>query len=135
MAFTEINTEDRLRLLRLIHKKTGDRRARPRAPLATQVQAVESFSLAFSRDLSLCGMFIETAKPPPVGAPLKVRFNLDDKNQVVITTARVHYQLRKMGMGILFDGLLPEHRRTIEEYIKDYQELLTAEAATGANVT
>ncbi len=132
VEFTNISTEDRMRLLRVIHRHTGDRRTRPRAPLATQVQCKECYSLTFSRDLSLCGMFVETKSPLPIGSPLTVRFNLNDNNQVVIAAAHVHYRLAKMGMGILFDDLLPEHRQAIEDYLGSRHEFSPERTATGS---
>ncbi len=134
VEFTYITNEDRLRLLRMIHKKSGDRRKRPRAPLATQVLCDQVYSLAYSRDLSLGGMFVETAHPLSVGSPVKVRFNLDQKDLVVTAEAHVHYYLDKMGMGILFDDLSPEHQQAIEKYVDNHQELFTSLSPTGSYV-
>jgi c-di-GMP-binding flagellar brake protein YcgR len=39
VEFTEISTDDRHTLLRLIHQKSGDRRLLRRAPLATQAMS------------------------------------------------------------------------------------------------
>jgi c-di-GMP-binding flagellar brake protein YcgR len=132
VEFTDITDEDRVRLLRMIHKKSGDRRKHPRAPLATQVLCKEFFSLAYSRDLSLGGMFVETARPLSIGSPVKVRFNLDQKDLVVTAEAHVHYYLDKMGMGILFDGLSLEHQRAIEQYVETHQEMFTSATPTGS---
>jgi c-di-GMP-binding flagellar brake protein YcgR len=118
LEFTEISADDRHMLLRLIHHKTGDRRLTPRAPLATQVECDRCMSLAFSRDVSLSGMFIETAIPLPVGSALTVRFNLDQKDKVVTASARVAYHLEKMGMGILFTEIEPQGREAIREYVE-----------------
>ncbi len=133
VEFTSIDAEDRLRLLRLIHN-TGNDKARQRASLATQFQHEDCYSLAFSCDLSLCGMFVETSQPLPVGCSLKVRFNLDQMDRVVTTTAHVDYYLKKLGMGILFDDLPPEHRQAIQEYVENHEELFTAKPATGRRV-
>jgi hypothetical protein len=134
VEFKNITAEDRLRLLRVIHRYSGDRRTRPRAPLATQVQCKKCYSLAFSRDLSLSGMFVETHRPLSVGSRLTVRFNLNHKDRVVIAAAHVHYHLAKMGMGILFDGLLPDHQHAIEEYIESHQNLFRAKPADASYV-
>jgi c-di-GMP-binding flagellar brake protein YcgR len=123
VEFTQITADDRHRLLRLIHQKTGDRRILPRAPLATQVQYDTSMSLAFSRDISLGGMFIETTVPLPVGSSLLVRFNLDQKDQVVTATAHVAYHVEKMGMGILFTEMEPQARDAIQLYVESVPAL------------
>ncbi len=117
VEFTEITTEDRHVLLRFIHRKTGDRKTLHGLPLVAQIQTEQSTSLAFARDLSLCGTFIETKELPPVGSPLMLRFNLDEKGRVVITSAHVAYHIEKMGMGVLFSELSPAHRNAIEDYI------------------
>ena len=119
VEFTEISTDDRNALLRFILQKTGDRRSFASAPLATQVECDRCMTLAFSRDVSLAGMFIETELPLPVGSSLKVRFNLDQKDRVVTASARVAYQLEKMGMGILFHDINLSDRDAIREYVEN----------------
>lgn len=118
VEFTEINADDRKRLLRLTHRKNGDRRLQARAPLATQIEWKQCMSLAFSRDVSMSGMFIETTDPLPVGSTFTVRFNLDFKDRVVTAAAQVTYHVEKMGMGVLFTEVEPEDREAIREYIE-----------------
>ena len=134
VEFTEINDDDRHKLLRLIHQKTGDRRILPRAPLATQVQCDQCMTLAFSRDISLGGMFIETADPLPVGSPLTVRFNLDHRDRVVTAAAHVAYHVEKMGMGILFTEIEPQDRDAIQEYVESLRPSSEAEVARSQSV-
>lgn len=129
VGFSEISADDRQKILRLIHQKTADRRLLPRAPLATQVQCDQCMSLAFSRDVSMCGMFIETTNPLPVGSPLTVRFNLDQKDRVVAVTAHVSYHVEKMGMGILFDEIEPQDRAAIQAYVENLSTLAETESA------
>lgn len=119
IEFTEISTDDRNVILRWILQKTGDRRRFARAPLATQVECDRCMTLAFSRDVSLAGMFIETELPLPVGSSLKVRFNLNQKDPVVTASATVAYNLEKMGMGILFNEMDPSDRKAIREYVEN----------------
>ena len=80
-------------------------------------------SLAFSRDISLGGMFIETTSLLPVGSPLTVRFNLDYKDRVVTALGRVAYQIEKMGMGIFFTKIEPKDSEAIREYVESLQNL------------
>ena len=117
VEFTEIDPEDRHVLLKMIHQKTGDRRIIPRAPFAAQVECDSCTSLAFARDLSLAGMFLEVDTPLPVGTRLKVRFNLDDGKTLVSTAGYVSYHIEKMGMGILFTETTEESYRAIENYV------------------
>jgi c-di-GMP-binding flagellar brake protein YcgR len=129
IEFTEINDEDRQKLLRLIHQKTRDRRHLPRAPLATQVECDRCMSLAFSRDVSLGGMFIETTDPLPVGSCITVRFNLGHNDRVVTAIAQVAYHVEKMGMGVMFKEIEPKDREAIEEYVKSVAALPTVQVA------
>jgi c-di-GMP-binding flagellar brake protein YcgR len=126
VEFTEITSEDRNLLLRFIHRKSSDRGKQRCSPLVTQFQTDNCLSMVFSTDLSLCGMFLETKDPPPVGSALMVRFNLDDKDGVVTTTARVAYLIEKTGMGVLFSELSPAHRAAIEEYIDSHEDFFTS---------
>lgn len=117
VAFVEISPEHRHLLLRLIHHKTANKRTFPRAPLATQIECLECMSLAFSRDVSLGGMFIETTHPLAVGSRLNLRFNLDDNGPIILAVAEVAYQVVKLGMAIRFVDLAPEDRKRIEAYV------------------
>jgi uncharacterized protein (TIGR02266 family) len=118
IEFTEISADDRQKILRLILQRTGDRRNQGRSPLATQVQCEECMALAFSRDISPGGMFIETTAGFPVGTYLTVRFNLDNLDRVVTATAQVTYHVEKMGMGVLFSEIDPQDRNAIQEYVE-----------------
>jgi c-di-GMP-binding flagellar brake protein YcgR len=117
IEFTEIRPEHRQILLRLIHHKTDNKRRSPRAPLPTQIECDECMSLAYSRNLSAGGMFIETASPLPINAELSLRFSLNDNGPVVEARAKVTYQVAKMGMGVFFTDLSPEDRKRIEVYV------------------
>jgi hypothetical protein len=117
LEFTEINPDHRQLLLRLIHRKTADKRQHPRAPLATQVECQDCVSLAFSRDVSLGGLFIETSEPLPINTEVNLRFHLNSDDPVVIALGRVCYQVPKIGMGIEFVELSPDDRKRIEAYV------------------
>lgn len=123
IEFTEISADDRHKLLRLIHQKTGNRRLQPRVPLATQVVCDRCTCLAFSRDVSMGGMFIETTCTIPEGSPLTVRFNLDQKDRVVTASAQVAYHVDKMGMGVFFTEIAPEDCDAIQAYVESLPTL------------
>lgn len=121
IEFIEISPENRKAILRLIHRKTADKRIFPRAPLATQIQCEECMSLAFSRDVSMGGMFIETKEPNPVGSRISLRFNLDDGGPIVIVVAEVLYEVEKLGMGVQFSEIGAADRKRIVVYVSNSQ--------------
>jgi c-di-GMP-binding flagellar brake protein YcgR len=122
LEFTNLTDGDRHVILRFIHQKNRDRRANSRAPLATQVQCDQAMSLAFSRDISLGGMFVESTDMIPVGTSITVRFNLDAKDQVITAVAQVIYHVEKMGMGIVFTDLGKEESEAIRRYLESSPE-------------
>ncbi len=126
VEFTDISPQHRQLILRLIHHKSADKRKLPRAPLAAQIECQQCLSLAFARDVSIGGMFIDTKKPLPVGSRLNLRFNLDDGGPIVVTVAEVVYEVEKLGMGIQFSELAVPDRKRIEGYIKKFQGTVPA---------
>jgi uncharacterized protein (TIGR02266 family) len=116
LEFTDLSTEDRHLILRLVEHKKGDRRKFPRVRLATQVESEAAVILTYSRDVSQGGMFVESTTPLPVGSILTLRFNLDNETSVA-AKAVVTYQVRKFGMGVHFLDLSPESRKCIEDYV------------------
>ena len=131
IEFTEINPDDRQKILRLILQRTGDRRTQGRVPLATQVHCKECMELAFSRDISPGGMFIETNAAFPVGSFLTVRFNLINPDRVITATAQVTYHVEKMGLGVLFSEIEPDDREAIKVYVESVPLPSLKESPTG----
>ena len=124
VEFTEISTADRQVLLRRILQQTGDRRRLPRVHLATQVEFEQCMSLAFSRDISLGGMFIETTSLLPVGSPLTVRFNLDYKDRVVTALGRMSLiRSKKWEWEFSSRNIEPKDSEAIREYVESLQDL------------
>jgi c-di-GMP-binding flagellar brake protein YcgR len=117
IEFTAINDDDRRRLLGFIHNKAESTRKHSRAPLATQISCQESMSLAFSREISAGGMFIETKNPLPVGSRVTLRFNLSDTGDVMVLMGEVGYHAGNLGMGIRFVEATPEDLQRIEDYV------------------
>jgi uncharacterized protein (TIGR02266 family) len=116
LEFTEISSEDRQMVFRLVEHKKDERRKFPRVRLATQVQCEAAMLLTYSRDVSEGGMFVETDTPLPAGSILTLRFNLDNDTSVMAKGV-VTYQIRKFGMGVQFIELSPDDRKRIEEYV------------------
>jgi hypothetical protein len=123
VQFTALEAADHQRLLRLIHQRTKDRRQHPRVPLATQIYCDECMTLAFSRDLSEGGMFIETREPLQSGARINVRFHLEDQGPIVVASAKVCYVVERLGMGVEFLEIFPEDRARIRNYISEIPAL------------
>jgi c-di-GMP-binding flagellar brake protein YcgR len=118
LEFTEISSQHHQVLLRLIHHKTANRRQFPRASLATQIQCEGCMALAYSRDVSAGGMFVETTVPCEKGSRVELRFHLNDGGPVILAKAEVKYLVPKLGMGVEFVDLSPSDRERIENYVQ-----------------
>lgn len=118
LEFTELTSEHHQLLLRLIHHKTANRRQFPRAALVTQIQCEGCMALAYSRDVSAGGMFVETTVPCEKGARVELRFHLNDGGPVILAKAEVKYLVPKLGMGVEFVDLSPSDRERLENYVK-----------------
>lgn len=129
VEFTELRPVHRNLLLRLIHHKTADKRKYPRAPLVTQIECQEFTSLAFSRDVSVGGIFIETKLRLPAPSQLTLRFHLDDGGPIVQAVAEVKYSVPKLGLGVQFIEIAPADVKRIEAYISKSLILPPATAA------
>jgi c-di-GMP-binding flagellar brake protein YcgR len=129
LEFTEISSEGHQIILRLIHHKTANRRQFPRAPLATQIQCEGCMALAYSRDVSAGGMFVETTVPCEKGARVELRFHLNDGGPVILAQADVKYLVPKLGMGVEFVNLSPPDRERLENYVKGSVATTSGETA------
>jgi uncharacterized protein (TIGR02266 family) len=132
VKFTRINPQHHEMILRLIHHKTGDKRKFPRVALATQIYCEALMSLAFSRDVSLGGMFIETHDPLPVGSQIELRFHLNDGGPIVTATAEVRYSVTRLGMGVQFIDMAPSDRKRIADYVAKSEPLSEPAATSGS---
>jgi uncharacterized protein (TIGR02266 family) len=117
LEFTEISDEQRALLLRWILHRMGNKRQFHRVRLATQVHCDDSMMLAFSQDVSLGGMFIETREPYAVGSRISLRFNLEPEGPAVVATGVVTYRVENLGMGVQFVDMSPEDRQRIHAYV------------------
>jgi c-di-GMP-binding flagellar brake protein YcgR len=117
VEFTQIDPQQQQALLRLILHRRANRRKFARARLVTQVECEQFTELAFSRDVSEGGMFIETKRPLPVDSTFTLRFNLDDGKYVVVALAEVMYEVVDLGMGVQFSGISQEDRKRIVAYV------------------
>lgn len=70
-------------------------------------------------DLSVRGMFIQTARRFHEGAVLKIRFRLARSLYEVIARGEVRYCLPGVGIGIEFLEMSPKARRAIQKELQD----------------
>jgi c-di-GMP-binding flagellar brake protein YcgR len=117
LEFVEVKPEDHQLLLRFIHYRTGDRRNQPRVPLITQVYCEELMWLAFSRDVSVGGIFVETKHPVSPGMRLTIRFHLEEGDPIVEAMGVVRYVVPKLGVGVQFVDIEPVDRKRLAEYV------------------
>ena len=69
-------------------------------------------------DISLHGMFVNTATHFPEGAIVNLRFRLTRSNVEVQTRGEVRYCLPGIGVGVEFVGIRPEATRAIEREVR-----------------
>lgn len=124
VEFTDIGQEQLQLILKAIHGNTGNRRKAPRVPLATQIYIGESMALAFSRDLSVGGIFVDTKEPCDLGTRLDLRFHLTGDDPVIIARGEVRYIVPKLGMGVQFSEISKEDRKRIEEFVVSSPDIL-----------
>lgn len=117
VEFTEIQPEHRQALVRLILYRRLHARKVPRARMVTQVSCPELLTLAYSRDVSVGGMFIETRQPLPVGTRLNLRFHIEDDAPIVAAEAVVAYEVVGLGMGVRFWWISLDDRQRIADYV------------------
>lgn len=66
-------------------------------------------------DISIHGMFINTAQKFPEGAVLRICFRLSRTHFLITARGEVRYCLPGVGVGVEFIGLPEEAQRAIEE--------------------
>ncbi len=117
VEFTEIDPEDRQKILRLILHRLTEQRRFPRKPLVTQVEHASGSFLGLSRDISVGGMFIASVEGLPLATKAHLRFNLEDGGAVLEVTGEVVYNVEKLGIGVKFLDLTPDDRTRIDVYV------------------
>ena len=132
VEFTDIDQQHLQIILKAIHGKAGNRRKAPRVPLATQIHIEDSMALAFSRDLSVGGIFIDTREPSQIGTQVDLRFHLNENDAVVIAKGDVRYVVPRLGMGVQFTELSDEDRRRIATFVMSSGEILPEPIAEGS---
>ena len=124
VEFTDIKQEHLQDILKAIHGNTGNRRKAPRVPLATQIHIGDSMALAFSRDLSVGGIFVDTKEPCSIGTRLDLRFHLTENDPVIIARGEVRYIVPKLGMGVQFSEVSSEDQKRIAAFVAQSADIL-----------
>jgi hypothetical protein len=100
-----------------------ERRAFPRYTFIADARLTETGSGAQievrTSEVSLGGCYVETLNPLPGGT--LIRFRLQNKEAVFETRARIVYAHPGIGMGIAFEGIEPDQRRLLENWIAELQ--------------
>jgi uncharacterized protein (TIGR02266 family) len=109
-------------------KAGRERRRARRVPVHIQIQyqTADGFFQDYVRNLSLGGIFIETAKPLPMNTKLRVEFCLPEMPDPITADGIVVHTLRLgqpknpsvSGMGIRFSELAPSSKRLLEAYLQ-----------------
>ena len=118
VEFTQIKPEDRKIVLGLVLSKLRDKRIFPRRPLVVQVEHDAGSFLAFSRNISVGGMFVGTKEQVlPSGSKLILRFSLDDGGPTIVAQGEVRYSAKGNGMGVKFIDVEPEDLVRCDLYV------------------
>ncbi len=107
-----------------------DRRQAPRIPveLVIRYSNVEHFCQDYARNMSLGGIFIETANPLKVGTVLDLNFALPGYDGLICTRGRVQRVVQSdpegkgnqaSGMAVSFEELKEEHKMIIDSLVQE----------------
>jgi uncharacterized protein (TIGR02266 family) len=109
-------------------KASRERRRERRVPVQIQIQykTADGFFQDYMRNLSLGGIFIQTAKPLPMNTKLRVEFCLPGMADPITADGIVVHTLRVgrtkspsvSGMGIRFSALEPSSKQLLESYLQ-----------------
>lgn len=117
MEFTVISPDNRQTILALVLSRLRQKRRYPRKPFVVQViHGSESF-LAYSRNISVGGMFLSTKDPLASGSITTLRFPLDDGGATIEASGEVRYSAKDQGMGLKFTELKTEDQNRIDLYV------------------
>jgi len=75
-------------------------------------------------DISVNGMFVNTARYFPEGSILKLSFRLSRSNYAVEARGEVRYCLEGVGVGIQFTDLSEEAKGAIEQELAEVSQLV-----------
>jgi len=106
-----------------------ERRLHEREDLKIPVDysAVDAFFSEFTTNINEGGMFIETDNPAPLDSDVQLQFRLPNLDRPVKVSGRVAWISdgkgdSPSGMGIEFQELAPEVRRTINDLVRQLRK-------------
>jgi hypothetical protein len=90
-------------------------------PFLTEAEVMESPAGTWLKtrlsDLSLCGCYVDTLHPLPVGARIWLKVV---RNKIILEAlATVIYSEPRLGMGVRFTPLSPEQKSILENWLAD----------------
>jgi hypothetical protein len=102
----------------------ADKRRAKRVPILTQVEAQgdRRAVLGQGKNISLTGMLVETPETFPIATAVVVRFFLPPERYRIEAAGKVVWEDEKRSMGIVFTGLMDEHRDRIAAYTRSTPE-------------
>ncbi|HXE74993.1 MAG TPA: PilZ domain-containing protein [Candidatus Xenobia bacterium] len=102
----------------------ANKRAAPRVPILTQVEAQSTRRsvLGQGKNISVGGMLVETPDTFPIHTSVVVRFVLPKDRYRIEAAGRVVWEDEGRFMGIAFTGLTDAHEKKIAEYAAEAQE-------------
>jgi hypothetical protein len=129
VEFKRIKPQDRKTVLDTVLSSLRNKRINPPKPLVVQVQHDEGSFLAFSRNISVGGMFVATKDVMLVpGSGIALRFPMDDAGPTIATQAEVRYAVATQGMGTKFLGIKQEDLSRIDMYVTKGESSMSAMA-------
>lgn len=111
--------------------KLSDTRHAPRMPLRLQVEyrSLDEFLVDYTSNVSLGGIFIQTAEPLPVGTRFRLRLRIPGRKRAIETVGTVRWAMSvadagpmNPGMGVQFDPLYPADVRAIERMLSAWEQ-------------
>lgn len=97
-----------------------DRRTSPRIPVDIGIKRKGSrFFVKYNGDISLNGVFLNTAIPLPKGEKVEIEILLNPEERLILKGEVLAQRPEESGLGVsvLFSDLREEERRQIEGYI------------------
>jgi uncharacterized protein (TIGR02266 family) len=110
-------------IVRALHPFLGGevayRRSSPRVPLGAAVtfRLGQMITTAVTLNISRGGVAIRSTNPLPCGAEVRLRLRLPASAGEVEADARVVWGDPRLGMGLQFSRVSPEHQRLIDNFV------------------
>jgi len=97
-----------------------NRRRSPRVVLGIPIQYRfgNTIAAALTLNLSRGGIAIRTTSPLESSARIKVRFRMPGSKKDIDAEGRVAWSDRRVGMGVQFEELEPEHQTLVDNFVE-----------------